>query len=250
MIWYVIDVCNILFIILFPLKSYAFLENLKKIHIIQSIICWGTPAIIISLVLIIRKRYDILTEFPIVCLTDVYTSVFTLFLPGILFSVSIWTAFILLAGTLYKRHARVVQLTSNSEYLAIIKQIVIFSIAFAFVTWFVLLYYTASAYTFTEDIVFGDAYLKCITVFWRTPQCCDRQPLEAYQYAYLSVLSNFAFCCWGIFGVFAVLVKEAKSTWLNLILKSKCCKKFTIAKFDTKIDTKKMAQTQVTSGNY
>ena len=208
--WYICDVFNILYVMLFPLKANSFFKHQTKIHVTQSIISWGIPFILVVLIGA-TQGYEIESA-PIFCLPSRYVTVFTFFFPGVIFSLLTQTAFTILGTILYRRHVKVTLLNSNDEYLERLRQIVLFSTSFSLLTVFILVNYACLALGFRQVEEYLTDYLHCITVFDQNTACCKQTYIE-YYYPFTGFLSDSAFCAWAVIGVIAVGVKEAKNIW-------------------------------------
>ena len=210
MLWYLCDLFNILYILLLPLKANTFFQHIKKIHLTQAVICWGIPSLIV-IAIGAAKSYEIVSV-PLFCLPSVYITMFTYFIPGVAFSLLTQTSFAILCTILYKRHIKMSSQTANSEYVERLRQIALFSTAFSVLTVAILVHYTCLGIGYRQFGEYVTDYWHCLTVFHRNNECC--KPVHiAHYYPFTGFLSNVAFCTWGIVGVSAVSVKEAKNLW-------------------------------------
>ena len=210
MLWYICDVFNILYVMLRPLKADKFFQHRHKIHVIEAIISWGIPSLSVLLIGGI-KGYEIVSA-PVTCLPYVYITLFTFFVPGVIFSLLTQTSFTILGTVLYKRHIKFATTTTNREYLSTLRQIALFSTSFSILTILILVNYAFLAIGYRGVEEFTNGYWQCITVFDSNNECCKPIYIDHY-YPFTGFLSDSAFCVWGMVGAGAVAVKEAKNIW-------------------------------------
>ena len=229
--WYICDVFNIVYVLLFPFKSGKFFAHSVKIHIIQSIISWGTPALVIAIVLAATSRY-IHYSLPILCFPNEYGLLFTFYIPGTAFSITTGTGLILLGLTLYKRHKKMGTSSSTTNiYLSLLRQMSIYSIALSILIFIILIEFLLQSINYKITEAYVTVYNWCITAFHETPQCCFRA-YTTYESPFMTLLFESTFCLWGMAAVSIVWVKEAKGVWVNILTCSPCRRK------DTKDRTK------------
>ncbi|KAI6661642.1 hypothetical protein LOD99_13515 [Oopsacas minuta] len=223
--WYMCDIFNIIFVLLYPMKSVKFFANSVKIHILQSIICWGLPALIIAIVLAATRRYTHLS-FPILCFPNEYGLAFTFYIPGVVYSLTTGTGLILLGLTLYKRQKKMANSTSTTNvYQSLLKQMTIYSIALSVLIFIILVQFTYSSINYKITEAYQAAYNWCITAFYENPNCCFPS-YEAYYAPFLTLLNEATFCCWGIVALSIVWVREAREVWINILTCSVCRNKY------------------------
>ena len=210
MLWYICDVFNILYVMLRPLKADKFFRHRHKIHIVQAIISWGIPALMVILIVGI-KGYEIVSA-PVTCLPFMFITLFTFFVPGVIFSLLTQTSFTILVTVLYKRHVKLATITTNHEYLDTLRQIALFSTSFSILTILILVNYAFLAIGYRGVEEYTIDYWQCITVFGSNTGCCKPIYIDHY-YPFTGFLSDSAFCIWGMVGAGAVAVKEAKNAW-------------------------------------
>ena len=221
MLWYVCDLFNILYVLLLPMRANKFFQHTNKIHLTQAVISWGIPSLIV-IAISAAGGYEIVSV-PLICLPPIFVTMFTLFIPLVAFSLLTQTSFAILATVLYKRHVRISSQTTNSEYLNRLRQIVLFSTALSVLTVAVLVHYSCLGIGYRQFAEYVRDYLHCLTVFDRNNECC--KPVHiAHYYPFTGFISNFSVCTWGIIGVCAVSVKEAKNIWKRGL--KRCLDKF------------------------
>ena len=210
MLWYIFDVFNILYVMMRPLKADIFFKHRHKIHIVEAIISWFLPALTVILIGGI-KGYEIVSA-PVTCLPYVYITLFTFFVPGVIFSLLTQTSFTILGTLLYKRHIKIATSTTNREFLDTLRQIALFSTSFSILTIVILVNYAFLAIGYRGVEEYTVDYWHCITVFGSDTGCCKPIYIDHY-YPFTGFLSDSAFCIWGMVGAGAVAVKEAKNIW-------------------------------------
>ena len=223
--WYICDIFNIVFVLLFPLKSGNFLSHGVKIHIIQSIISWGIPALVISIVLAATSRYSHYS-FPLLCFPNEYGLGLTFYIPGVAFSITTGTGLILIGLTLYKRHKKMGNTSTTNIYLSLLRQMSIYSIALSILIFIILIHFLYYSLVYKITGVYQTVYNWCITAFHETPQCCF-QAYTTYDAPFLTLVNESTFCLWGVAAVSIVWVKEAKGVWVNILTCSLCRQKLT-----------------------
>ena len=208
MLWYLCDLFNILYVLLLPLKASKFFQHTNKIHLTQAVISWGMPSLIV-IGIGAAVGYEIVS-IPLICLPPIFVTMFTYFIPGVAFSHLTQTSFTILCTVLYKRHVKMSSQTTNSDYQDRLRQIVLFSTAFSALTVAILVHYSCLGIGYRQFSEYVTDYWHCLTAFDK--ECC--KPVHiAHYYPFTGFLSNVAFCTWGIIGVSAVSVKEAKNLW-------------------------------------
>ena len=65
--WWVLAVSNLWWTIIFPAKKHLIFNNSKKLHVIQSVIAWGIPAVLVGVVLAVEGHYSTLILTPEFC---------------------------------------------------------------------------------------------------------------------------------------------------------------------------------------
>ena len=223
--WYICDIFNIVYVLIFPLKSGNFLAHSGKIHIIQSIISWGIPVLTIAIVLAATSRYGHYS-FPILCFPNQYGLLFTFYIPGVSFSILTGTGLILLGLTLYKRHKKIGNASTTNIYLSLLKQMSIYSIALSILLFIIVTKFLLDSLNYKITQLYETAYNWCITAFHETPQCCF-QAYAAYYAPFWTLLNESTFCLWGVAAVSVVWVKEAKGVWVNILMCGPCKQKYT-----------------------
>lgn len=204
-----------------PLKADRLFKHRHKIHILQSIISWGFPAVIV-IVIVATQGYEI-KSVPAVCLPHIFITLSTMFVSGVAFSLLTQTCFTILCTILYKRHVKSTLHTANNEYLQRLRQISVFSISFSILTLFVFVHYVCLAVGYREFDEYLADYWHCLTVFDMNNECCKPVHIDHY-YPFTGFLSNVSFCTWGMVAVSAVSVKEARSMWKRVF--KRCFMKF------------------------
>ena len=221
MLWYLSDLSNIIYVMMFPLKADRLIKHRHKIHILESIISWGFPAVVV-IAIVATQGYEIVSV-PAICLPNMSLTLTTLFVPGVAFSLLTQTCFTILGTILYKRHVKSTLHTTNNEYLQRLRQIAVFSISFSILTLLIFVHYVCLVVGYREFNEYLADYWHCLTVFDKNNECCKPAHIAHY-YPFTGFLSNVSFCTWGMVAVSALSVKEARSLWKR-IFKS-CFDKF------------------------
>ena len=224
MCWYICDIFNIVYVLLYPVKATQFLKHSIKIHIAQSLVSWGLPLITIGIVLAATSKYQHYI-FPILCFPDQLGLLFTFYIPGVVFSLLTGTGLILLGLTLYKRQKKMGQVTTSNVYQSLLRQLIIYSIALSVLIFIIVIQFTLTSYNYKLTEVYETAYSYCITAFYLSPQCCY-QAYADYYTPFWNVLNEATFCCWGVVALSVVWVKEARRVWFNLLTCAQCRNKY------------------------
>ena len=224
MCWYICDIFNIVYVLLFPLKATRFLKHSTKIHIAQSLISWGLPLLTVAIVLAATRRYQHYS-FPILCFPNELGLLFTFYIPGVVFSLLSGTGLILLGLVLYKRQRKFGQSSTTNVYQSLLRQLIVYSVALSVLIFIILIQFTLTSYNYKITDVYETVYNYCITAFSLSPQCCHQTYAEYYT-PFWNFLNEATFCLWGVVALSVVWVKEARQLWINILTCSPCRHKY------------------------
>lgn len=230
--WYIFGISNLAIIVLSPIKGARwFFNNKSKIHIVESIIAWGFPVLIVFIAVIIsvadqkaRSAYRI-ENVPEFCLAgETEIQIASKHVLGFIFCLFNGTMITIIVFKLvqlkYKQKTLTRYTTVNTEWVF---QLSIFTFVFSLSIWIVLL--DSSIYIFYETIYTNllRAYTQCVSLF---PNECCQPTYQKFYFPWLSTLSGLSTCIWGIGGLTAVANKEIRQFWKRAFMKiCKCGRK-------------------------
>lgn len=97
--WWLLAVSNLWWTIVFPTKKHFIFNNSKKLHLIQSVVAWGIPAVLVGTVFAVDGQYSSMILTPEFCSPPSRTvNYYTLAMPsqinvGIAGSLLIWICY-------------------------------------------------------------------------------------------------------------------------------------------------------------
>ena len=227
LLWYVFGISNLSIIVFSPLKGARwFFKYLQSIHIVESIIAWGLPLLVVvlnyaaSFALGKQSFVYAIENVPEFCLPGIMEiQILSLHVLGFMFCLFNGTMIILIVVIMiklkYKQQILSRTTIVNTEWVF---QLSIFTLVFSLSIWIVLL--DASVYLYYENKyrTHLDVYTYCIALF--PSRCCQTTYRDFYQ-PWLSILSGFSTSVWGIGGLVAVTNKEVRHFWKR-VLTCKC----------------------------
>ena len=230
LLWYVFSITNLSIIVLSPLKGARwFFKYVKGIHAVESVIAWGLPLLVViinvGVSFVLGKQSFVygIENVPEFCLPGIMEiQILSLHVLGFVFCLFNGTMIILIVVIMiklkYKQQILSRSTIVNTEWVF---QLSIFTFVFSLSIWIVLL--DASIYLYYENTyrTHLDVYTYCIALF--PSRCCQTSYRYFYQ-PWLSILSGFSTCVWGIGGLAAVTNKEVRHFWKK-VLTCKCREK-------------------------
>ena len=222
--WYLFAVLNLLYIFSRPLDgALLFHRHRHWIHFFESLFCWGFPVLVLIGTVAILKRYRINNQ-PEFCHPSTIFVIITLYVPGLLFCLFNVTAIPIVISLLLKRYYKTTEMIGRGTIgLDWVAQLVIFTIAFSFSIWMVMLNFSVDEFEAPNYDTFLEQYSRCVTIFGTNGTNCCAPVYREYYNNGLGIASGFASTVWGLAGLSALANKDVRDLWKKILTCNKCC---------------------------
>lgn len=222
--WYLFAVVNLLYIVSSPIDGAAKFQKYQHwIHFSESLFCWGFPVLVLIGTIVVLRGYRISNQ-PEFCHPNTTFVLITLYLPGIIFCLFNVTAVPIVISILLQRRYKVHKMIGRvTDSLDLVVQMTIFTIAFSFSIWMVMLSFSINEFEAPSYDTYLEQYSRCVTIFGTKGNVCCSPVYRDYYFNGLGIASGFASTVWGLAGLSALANKDVRKLWKKILSCNNCC---------------------------
>ena len=222
--WYLSAVVNLLYIVSSPINGAAKFQRYRHwIHLFESLFCWGVPLLVLIGTVVVLRGYRISNQ-PEFCHPNTTFVLITLYIPGLIFCLFNFTAVPIVISTLLQRRYKVHKMIGRgTDSLELVVQMTIFTIAFSFSIWMVMLSFSVNEFEASNYETYLEQYSRCVTIFGTKGDECCVPVYREYYYNGLGIASGFASTIWGLAGMSALANKDVRKLWKLILSCNNCC---------------------------